>query len=294
MRISSQYQFHVGNERIGNAQRALFEAQRRVTTGKRVETMSDDPAIAAQGIELRRASARAEQYRANIASANAELGLSEQALGEVTTVLRRANELAVKGSNGLNDQATRDGLLAELKGIEDRLLNLANSKGSKDQYLFAGRNSGTKPFEATETGVVYHGDDGRILVEVAPGETEAANVAARTQLTQAFEALTEIRQALESGDAKRLGETGLQQVQAAIQGVVSLRGDVGASMRGLDATAAHHQRRIDQFAKTISDSEDVDLSVAITEFQAAEVAYTAALQVMSRSFGSSLMDFIRS
>lgn len=294
MRISSQYQFHVGSERIGASQRALFEAQRRVTTGKRVETMSDDPAVAAQGIDLRRASARAEQYRANIASTSAELGLSEQALGEVTTVLRRANELAVKGSNGLNDQATRDGLLAELKGIEDRLLSLANSKGSKDQYLFAGRNSGEKPFEVTESGVLFHGDESQILVEVAPGESEAANVNAKAPLMQAFEALSEIRQALQSGDAKRLGDTGLQQVQSAIQGVVTVRGDVGARMRGLEATATHHQRRIDQFAKTISDAEDVDLSVAITEFQAAEVAYTAALQVMSRSFGSSLMDFIRS
>ena len=53
------------------------------------------------------------------------------------------------------------------------------------------------------------------------------------------------------------------------------------------------QRMQDDFAKHISDVEEVDIDQAITQYRQAEVAYQAALQVASQGFRLSLMDFIQ-
>lgn len=292
MRVSTGYQFGVQNDRISRTQTTLFEAQSRVTTGKRVATMSDDAATAGRGISLRKAVSSAERFMANIAGADRDLKLSDAALDEANAILRRAYELAVKGSNDTADGTTREGMVAELEGLQRRLLDVANAKGAHGQYLFAGRATDTKPFTMDAGNLVYHGDGGDVQVETEAGETVAANVAGESLFADAFAALKTIQDAMRGGDAARLGEDGVEAAQAQMRRVTQVRGEIGSRLQNLAAISDRHQRRIDDFTKAISDGEDVDLSQAITDYQAAELAYTAALQVTSRTLSMGLMDFL--
>ncbi|MCW5941767.1 MAG: flagellar hook-associated protein FlgL [Fimbriimonadaceae bacterium] len=292
MRISTGYQFGVQNDRISRTQTSLFEAQSRVTSGKRVATMSDDAATAGRGLTLRKAVSSAERYMANIEGANRDLKRTDSALDEANAILRRAYELAVKGSNGTADQTSRDGMVSEVEGLRKRLLDVANSKGANGQFLFAGRATDTKPFSLNDGAPVYHGDGGQVLVEAEAGETIAANVPGESLFGEAFAALKTIEDALRSGDATKLGEEGVAAAQSQMRRITQVRGEVGSRIQNLEAMSANHQRRIDDFTKAISDGEDVDLSQAITDYQAAELAYTAALQVTSRTLTMGLMDFL--
>lgn len=292
MRISTGYQFGVQNDRISRTQTTLFEAQSRVTSGKRVATMSDDAATAGRGLSLRKAVSSAERYMANIEGASRDLKLSDSALDEANSIMRRAYELAVKGSNGTADDTSREGMAAEIEGLRRRLLDVANSKGANGQYLFAGRATDAKPFTMDNDAVTYHGDGGQVLVETEAGETVAANVAGESLFGDAFAALKTIEDAMRGGDATKLGEEGVAAAQTQMRRITQTRGEVGSRLQNLAAMSDNHQRRIDDFTKAISDGEDVDLSQAITDYQAAELAYTAALQVTSRTLSMGLMDFL--
>lgn len=292
MRIGTQYQFQAQSDRVARAQERMFEAQTRVVTGKRVQKMSDDPVVAARGIDLRRAVGQAEQYRANLGEASTRLKESENALASANHDLRRAYEIAVRGANATLDPATREGLLSELTSIRDRLLSHANAQNAQGDYLFSGRALDVRPFVMGEDGVAYQGGEGMIMVQSGPGETVEANVAGRDLFLNAFAALGKIEEGLRSGNPKQVGNDGIPAIQSSLDAFTRARGDIGARLQRIDETSAIHQRRIDDFVRSISDGEDADLAQALVEFQSAELAYTAALQVAARGLRLSLLDFV--
>ena len=105
--------------------RQVDEAQRRATTGLRVEAASDDPA-ASTSIMASASSLRAiEQYKRNINSAGARLDNEETVLTSLTQILERAKQLGLAEGNGTASVQTRLVAKAEI----DQLLQQAIALG---------------------------------------------------------------------------------------------------------------------------------------------------------------------
>lgn len=88
-------------------------------------------------------------------------------------------------------------------------------------------------------------------------------------------------------------ESDIANLQARMADFRAEWGIVGSKMTRVEELSRHHQRRIDELTNQISEVEDVDMAEAITKYQQAETAYTAALQVGSQGFRLSLLDFIQ-
>jgi len=153
----------------------MAEAQEKVTTGRRINRLSDDPLGAVRVLDLRSFGASLDQYERNM---NVGLPLLEQAdaaLDSVGRLLIRAKELAIAMANDTNTAKTRQISAVEVRQIFLQLISMANTRVG-DNYIFGGFKNGAAPF-AEGMGVVnYSGDGGEIDMQVNASTNVAVNL----------------------------------------------------------------------------------------------------------------------
>lgn len=168
MRISTNTLFDSGTKRMGELQSSLAKTQQQLATGRRILSPSDDPVGAAQALELTQAQAMNSQYAVNRQNAKNALGMEENVLQSVTTLLQDVKTLTVNAGNGVLDDTQRKYIATELSGRFDELLGLANTRDGAGNYLFSGYQTSTQPFTQTLTGAAFSGDQGVRMLQVGP------------------------------------------------------------------------------------------------------------------------------
>jgi len=292
MRITNAYFWESQQRAIAAAQERYFQANQQISTGKKLNTPSDDPVGAELVLNFSSVRSALTQYDKNINLAKGWLGFTDTALDESTLLMRRANELAILGANAATDQVARDGMVSEITEIQKRLLALANSRGADGRYIFAGQSWDTAPFSISGSTLAYNGDNNPINVEAGPGQVIQVNTVSTPLFIGAYDALENLKNNLGSGNIYEISNTDLAALQKSISEFIGERGALGAKMQTIEALSAQHGRRTDELSSQISNIEDVDLSEAITKFRLAETAYQAALSATSQGFRLSLLDFI--
>jgi flagellar hook-associated protein 3 FlgL len=168
MRVSTSQIFRQGVDSIQSQQAAASKTSLQVANGKRILVPSDDPAGAAQGLELGSAIETIQQYQKNAVLAEARLNHAESLLEAAGTNLLRVRELAVQGNNDSLSAQDRGFIAAELRERLDELLTLANSRDANGEYIFAGTRSHTEPFAPDGAGGFnYNGDDRQRLLQIS-------------------------------------------------------------------------------------------------------------------------------
>src|SRR5687767_12920137 len=120
MRISTGYQFDSYSSQIAASEARMFEAQKRVSTGKRINVASDDPIGTRTVLNYRSLQSANSQYADNLKMAKGFLGFTEESLGETSDVMRQAYQFAVRGANTATDQVGRQGMVAEVTELQRR------------------------------------------------------------------------------------------------------------------------------------------------------------------------------
>jgi len=168
MRISTSNSYDASLQQLMKRQDDLSSAQEQLTTGKRVNRASDDPAAAARAERALAAEKRAVAgQRAVDASKNA-MTLTESALGDATELLQQVRETLIAAGNATYTDAERKGLSDKIGELRKQLMAVANRADGAGTYLFGGQGSGQAPFLDAAGGVVYQGGDGE--AEVASDE----------------------------------------------------------------------------------------------------------------------------
>lgn len=169
MRVSTSWMAQQSVNSMMDGQSSLADLQNRINSGKRINQPSDDPVGAARALELSHMTADVAQYQRNITSANARLGIEDQALSTSTDALNRVRTLVLQGITGSQTDQTRGDIAAELTQIRQQLMGLANGKDGNGDYLFAGNQTGAQPFSMQGGAVNYQGDNGQRMVAAGPG-----------------------------------------------------------------------------------------------------------------------------
>jgi flagellar hook-associated protein 3 FlgL len=168
MRIATANAFDASLDVLMTRQSNLSEAQVQLTTGKRVNRASDDPAAAARAERALAAEAHSTaNLRAVDASDNA-MTLAESALGDANDLLQSARDKMVAAGNGSYSDADRLSLAEELSEIRKQLLAVANRTDGAGTHLFGGQGSNAAPFVDAAGGVQFVGTSGQ--VQAASGE----------------------------------------------------------------------------------------------------------------------------
>lgn len=150
----------------------LIAAQQKLSSGKRIQTTSDDPAGAAQSLSLRGRLGDIDRWRAGVDAAKPLVGAATGALQQANDLLQRARELTLQGANASQSPSDRNTLAIELDSVRQSLLELSNTKYG-ESYVFAGESGDQPAFVEVGSGdaasVVYQGDWAQRSIEVGAG-----------------------------------------------------------------------------------------------------------------------------
>ncbi|WP_166371515.1 flagellar hook-associated protein FlgL [Psychromonas sp. SA13A] len=176
MRISSQMLFMRNTSSLMSQQSVLSDQNLHMASQKRVIHASDDPVAIATIQRLKQDISVGEQFIENGKMAESANELIDTALTQSTNILQRARELMVSGSNGTMNESNREAIAVELENLRDELMGVANTKDGNSQYIFAGFEVDTQPFQKNEFGqVIYHGDSGERDYRIGSGVSIQGN-----------------------------------------------------------------------------------------------------------------------
>jgi flagellar hook-associated protein 3 len=135
---------------IQQSEQGLQTALQQVSTNKRVNQLSDDPAASANMVFSLTTSANVDQYTKNVSSISAQLQTAGSSLSSVVTSLSQAITLGTSGTNDTLTAANRQAIAVQVQGVLSDVIAQANmSYGGS--YLFGGSSNQTPPFAATST-----------------------------------------------------------------------------------------------------------------------------------------------
>ncbi len=162
---------------VNNDQAAIQRLQIQLSTGRRIERPSDDPAAAIRALSAQRSQEFKAQILDNLKSADTILGASESVLSQVQSILNDMRGLAVESSGNLLSVEERTANASQFAEAVSKLIELGNSK-FRDQYIFAGANVLQAPLKGVGNAVRFSGTEHSLDTITDFGATLAANVTA--------------------------------------------------------------------------------------------------------------------
>lgn len=158
MRISSTLFFQTGLNSIHAQQSDLMHLYQQIGSGQRMVTPADDPLAAAQAINISQSQSLNQRFAENRSVLSQNLGIEENTLNSVTTLLQDVKTRLIEAGNGTMSDADRATLGNVLANARTSLLGLANATDGGGQYLFSGAQGNVKPFQEGANGIEYLGD----------------------------------------------------------------------------------------------------------------------------------------
>jgi len=311
MRVSTQMYPQTLLGQLGKLTQQQQKLQNQVSTGLRVQEVSDDPSAARKIMVWQADKAAITQYRKNIESQQNVAAMNAGMFDALNGVSRRVNEIAIKSDDTWSKEALQ--LYAqEVDGLIEKALSTSNTKFN-GKYLLAGTASDQTPFVADRnaegriTGVSFQGNSHVASVETSPENTLSAQwVGASTangnqpgllqdqaQGVDFFRHLIELRDHLEAGDIEAIQTQDIQNLQGDEDHLIQFGAMNGARQAQMEAALGELNDQ--EFALTgmISKEGDADMAETIVRLNEVQYAYQAALQSGAKIMNSSLMDYLR-
>jgi flagellar hook-associated protein 3 FlgL len=160
MRIATANGYNDAIDSLMDRQNALSTTQADMTSGKRVNKASDDPAAAARSERAQATQARTVATQRAVDASNNAMTLSESALGDADKLLQQVREALVSAGNATYGDSERANLGDTLSGLRSQLLSIANRSDGAGNYLFGGQSASVAPFSDTPGGVQFTGTSG--------------------------------------------------------------------------------------------------------------------------------------
>lgn len=168
MRLSTSNSYANALDSLVDRQSRLAGTQEQLTTGKRVNHASDDPAAAARSERALASERRSVASQRAVDASNNAMTLTESALGDAGSLLQTAREALVASGNATYTDAERAGVANQLADLREQLFSVANRTDGSGTSLFGGQGSTRAPFTDVPGGVQFQGTAGQ--VQAASGE----------------------------------------------------------------------------------------------------------------------------
>jgi flagellar hook-associated protein 3 FlgL len=296
VRISDQQVTDLRVYEVNSAYESLTQAQTVLSTGRQINTPSDNPVGTGTALGLQ---ARLSQNAAFLTTANdAEswMQTTSNALNGVNSALLQVRTLAVQGANDTLTPDERTALAAQVGQLIRQGVEAANATYN-GQYVLSGRQTLTIPFTAATatTGAVtvtYQGDSGTLNRELSTGVTSQINVAGSTALPAVFSAMSQLQSDLLSGNASTISGD-LSTIDQAQSGLLLAQTTAGAITNRITAVQGSLQIAVTNLTNQYSGIVNADFAKATVDFNARNTTYQAALTTAAKVVQSSLMDFLK-
>lgn len=275
-------------------------AQQEMTTGLKINVVSDAPDQIADLYQTRSELDQTQQIDANLGRVKTETDTAESSLESAETLVERAQTLASQGATGTATAQNRQDLADELGAILQQLVTTANTT-VEGRYIFAGDADQQAPYsiDLTQNNPIsaYQGSTSTRQIQGADGTSFAIAKTAQDIFdnqngpTNVFTAVNNMRVALLNNDQNAINAA-LPDVQAASTYMNQQLAFYGTVQNRVSAEKDFAKNYETQIQSQLSNIQDADLAQAITELQQAQTQQTAALTSRAQLPRTSLFDYL--
>lgn len=295
---------------LSTSYQKMGKLQNQLNIGKKVNRPSDDPVVAMRGVAYRHQVAKVEQFQRNIGEVHSWLDSADTALDNAGLVLHRARELMVNVPTDSLTYDDRQKIVQELKQLRDSMHDIANTKVG-DKYIFSGTKTGSPLFANENIDDKYEEipgvepkkymlkaeDDNGVLrpvkLEVFDGIELQVNTIGHDlfgEIDQRFAAMIE---QVENVDEQANLDKHIESLDGALDLVLEDRAVIGSRQNRAELMENRLELQEMAVKKQMSQNEDIDYEVVITELITQESIHRAALSVGARVIQPTLVDFLR-
>ena len=299
MRITTRMAVGTLVNNLDRSYERIVRFQNELSSGTRLNSLSDDPAAIERSLALRGELRNVEQFHKNISDGIGWLELSEATLNEMEALFVQVRGLAVQGATSTFNADQRNAIADQVDQLLEHVQSLSEAR-YRGRYIFAGTQTADVPYVPNRVnGVITEvnprgNTDGTIEREISDGIVMQVNIPGDELFegnVNAFSTLIELRDALRDNSSERVRDTlgGLAEMREQIS---SVRGLIGARVNRMEITRNVLDRISVEMTTILSADEDVDLTSTIVNLQQEQDVFQAALASGNVVIPQSLMDFI--
>jgi len=159
IRVSTADLYLNSQNAINADQSAMMTTTAELSSGKQINSPSDNPVGAAQAALLQSDLTQLGQYKANQAQATQLLNNASSTVTQALNVMQSVQTSLVEAGNATLSDANRSAIAAQLQQDLNQLVGLANTSDGQGGYLFGGSVNSAPPFIQSGNNVTYVGDD---------------------------------------------------------------------------------------------------------------------------------------
>jgi flagellar hook-associated protein 3 FlgL len=281
---------------LAQSQQEENTALLQISSGRRVNQPSDDPAAAAVLVQNQAQAAKNVQYQSSLSAIQGQLQMADSTLSSVVTTLQRAISLGVEGATGTMSDADRAALVNELQGIQTQLISMANIS-YQGRYIFAGTATGTTPFLADATqlsGVRYDGNAHTNQVAFGDGFRMQVNVPGSQMFTNPsgdmFKAVQDLITSLQTNTGAAAAVTNLRTAYDTVNAQRVFYGNASNQLQSQQTYLSNEKLQLSQQENAVGGA---DMAAAATNLLNAQNARSAALSAAARISQTDLFDFLK-
>ena len=302
----------------------MSKINQQISTGKVINTVSDDPHKAIKIMNINNEIKYTEKYNSNIDEAVGWMNTTDGALESTGNLLNEIKETILKVGNGTYSQNEMKSLNAD---INEKIKQLADTLNSTygGKYLFAGTNVDDAPLKVVEN------PDGSVKLEFSKdknGQTipntndlkadissginldynvsvgEIFNITDangnKVNLLDEINNLSTLMNDIANGDeqtAAKAKETLLNDTKGKIDTlfdhVVNERTSLGVRVSTAEKIKELNDEDILNIQDVLSKTQDTDVVEKFIELKSAEMIYQASIQVGAKLIQPTILDYIR-
>ena len=300
----------------------LAKSNERLSSGKRINRVSDSVTDAQKALKVRNQLFNNEQFTRNIQSIQNEISAQESSAMQMNQILIDVKGLLVKAGSGLNSDSDLTIIANELEEINNSIVQLVNVKTS-DRYTFSGlnneapisvQNDGTVLFNGVNVDEILDTDlkDDSIFIDVGIGIKfnndqldESSVVKLNTSAIQLLgygknsqgipnnlvSMLNKAVKDLKSGDVSQLSNYQNQLKESNDRLLIQVT-DIGTRYAYLENTINRLENEKLNLTEQQNHLESIDYEETIIN-KSYDMAYQISLQLGSKVLPLSIFDFMR-
>ena len=301
----------------------LAKSNERLSSGKRINRVSDSVTDAQKALKVRNQLLNNEQFTRNIQSIQNEISAQESSAMQMNQILIDVKGLLVKAGSGLNSDSDLTIIANELEEINNSIVQLVNVKTS-DRYTFSGlnneapisvQNDGTVLFNGVNVDEILDTDlkDDSIFIDVGIGIKfnndqldESSVVKLNTSAIQLLgygknsqgipnnlvSMLNKAVKDLKSGDVSQLSNYQNQLKESNDRLLIQVT-DIGTRYAYLENTINRLENEKLNLTEQKNHLESIDYEEETIINKSYDMAYQISLQLGSKVLPLSIFDFMR-
>ena len=313
MRITNQMSYQQLTSSVLDNQQAVFGAQQKVSTGKRINAPSDAPVDFSRMARMNNSLSDVKRYSGNVEQAKSELTTVDSVLQQTVSIFQRASEIATQAADPTKTAANLQSMGEEVNTQITSLLQIANTTYD-GHTLFSGTGGPQQAYVATASGgsvdangtslpdtFTYQGSTDSRTIEISqnnsievgiPGsDISSTGAVFKTSTVDLFDTLRQLRDQLNSGTAPTTTTT--QQLQDSQDHVTNVLATVGGRSAVLDTSGKLLSQSETTLTDDVGNVGSLDVAQAVMTLSNKQQAYQAALSATAGLSKNTLIDWLR-